>query len=55
MPWFPECSATRKGGIIDIGVFDNEIGFFVKQLGFFVSAIDLFHDAAFIDIIKVSV
>ena len=50
MPWL---SATRKGSIIEIGVFVNEIGFLVKQLGFFVSVIDLFHGAAFINIMKV--
>ena len=45
--------ATRKGSFIEIGVFVNEIGFFVKQLGLFVLVVGFFHDAAFINIIKV--
>ena len=45
--------ATRKGSIIEIGVFVNEIGFFVKQLGLFVLVVGFFHYAAFINIVKV--
>ena len=43
--------ATRKGSIIEIGVFVNETGFLVKQLGLFVLVVGFFHDAAFIHII----
>ena len=53
MPWLSACSAIRKGSIIETGASVNETGFPVKQLDVFVSVIDLFHDAAFINIIKV--
>ena len=45
--------ATRKGSIVEIGVFVYGIGFLVKQLGVFVLVSGFFHDAAFIHIIKV--